>query len=146
MRLTWAHIPDDRLAMAFNPSVVYILYAKQTSKKYSGASAVAKSASPARIACFPSKSARQNQNCDNVFWSRMLRQRGREKSVNHGRRYGQARYFGILRSKEFTSRILLAQFPKQFLREDKLSSASLGHLPAQHALRCLLNRSRGGSL
>jgi CheY-like chemotaxis protein len=46
-----------------------------------------------------------------AFRSRMLGQRRREESVNQGHRHGWARYFGILRSIEFTIRILVAQFP-----------------------------------
>ncbi len=55
-----------------------------------------------------------------VFHSRILGQRCREKSVNQGRRNGQARYFGILRSKQFTIRMLLDQFPQQLSREGSL--------------------------
>ena len=40
--------------------------------------------------------------------------------MNRGRRYGEARYFGILRSKQFTIRILLDQFPQQLSREGSL--------------------------
>lgn len=46
-----------------------------------------------------------------VFRSRMLGQSGREKLMNQGRLHGQARDFRILRSKQFTIRILVAQFP-----------------------------------
>jgi len=47
-----------------------------------------------------------------------------EDSVNRVCRHKQAQRFAILRSKEFTSRILLAQFPKQSL----LNSACFGKL------------------
>ena len=50
----------------------------------------------------------------------MAGQRRREKSVSQGRRHGQARYFGILRSIEFITRILLDQFPQQLSREGSL--------------------------
>ena len=49
-----------------------------------------------------------------------------EASANHGRWHRQAQYFIILRNKEFTSRILLAQFPKQFLREGNLLFTARG--------------------
>ncbi len=54
------------------------------------------------------------------FWSRMLRQRRGEKSVNLDRRHRQTRYSGILRNKQFTIRILLDQFPQQFSRQGSL--------------------------
>ena len=46
--------------------------------------------------------------------------------MNQGRRRGQARYFGILRSKQFTIRILLAQFPQQLLRQGSLFFTARG--------------------
>jgi len=49
-----------------------------------------------------------------------------EKSVNQGRRHGEARYFGILRSKQFTIRILLDQFPQQLSREGRLIFTARG--------------------
>src|SRR5208337_3403505 len=61
-----------------------------------------------------------------VFQSRMLGQRRREKSVNQGHWHGQARYFGILRSIQFTIRILLDQFPQQLSREDSLIFTARG--------------------
>jgi len=56
----------------------------------------------------------------------MLGQRLREKSVNRGRRHGEARYFGILRGIEFTIRILLDQFPQQLSREGSLVFTARG--------------------
>ena len=56
----------------------------------------------------------------------MLRQRRRERSVSQGRRHGEARYFGILRSKQFTIRILLDQFPQQLSREGSLIFTARG--------------------
>gem|GEM_PF-6648791 len=50
----------------------------------------------------------------------------REVSVSQGHRHGQARYFGILRSIEFTIRILLAQFPQQLLRQGSLFFTARG--------------------
>ena len=46
--------------------------------------------------------------------------------MNRGRRYGEARYFGILRSKQFTIRILLDQFPQQLSREGSLIFTARG--------------------
>jgi hypothetical protein len=58
-----------------------------------------------------SKWAGKDQNCDDVFFGVECWAKDAEKSVSQGHRHGQARYFGILRSIEFTIRILVAQFP-----------------------------------
>ena len=66
------------------------------------------------------KWAGKNQNRDEAFFGVECQAKDTERSVNRGRRQGQARYFGIFRSKQFTIRILLDQFPQQLSREGSL--------------------------